>query len=82
MAIPPELLGPAGLLVASLLVIGVLWRDHLRADADDRAQRDTAIAGWRAQVEATNRLINASNRLAAAIEARNRRDERTRRENE
>lgn len=82
MGIPPELLGPAGLLVASLLVIGVLWRDHLRADADDRAQRDTAIEGWRAQVEATNRLISASNRLAAAIEARNRRDERTRRASE
>jgi hypothetical protein len=31
----------------------------MRADADDRSQRDTALAGWREQVAATNRLADA-----------------------
>jgi hypothetical protein len=46
---PPELLGPTGLTVAALAgiaalgrVIQVLWREHLRADKDDRDQRDVA----------------------------------------
>lgn len=63
----PELLGPLALTVAALYVIRELWREHLAADADDRAQRDTAIIGWRDQTAATNRL-------ADAIEQRNRDD--------
>ena len=61
---PPELLGPFGLLIALGIAVGVLWRDHLRADADDRVQRDLAITGWK---EATA----AINRLSAALERRN-----------
>lgn len=41
---PTELLGPTGLLVALVLAVGVLWRDHVRADTDDRRERDE----WRA----------------------------------
>lgn len=37
---PPELLGPLGLTLAAIAAAVVLWREHLRADADDRAQRD------------------------------------------
>jgi len=41
--VPPEaLLGPFALLAAALLAVGVLWREHLKADADDRTQRDLA----------------------------------------
>lgn len=55
---PPELLGPTGLLVGALLVIGALWREHLKADQDDRTQRDTATAGWRDQTTATTKLTD------------------------
>jgi len=41
--VPPEaLLGPFALLAAALIAVGVLWREHLKADADDRTQRDLA----------------------------------------
>ena len=56
---PPDLLGPFGLAVALAIAVSALWRDHMRADADDRSQRDTALAGWREQVAATNRLADA-----------------------
>ena len=56
---PPELLGPLGLTVALAFAVVALWRDHTRADADDRVQRDTAIAGWKAQTDATNRVADA-----------------------
>lgn len=62
---PPEFLGPSALLVAALVTVGVLWRDHLRADKDDRDQRDAAISGWKESTTATNRL-------AAALERQNR----------
>jgi len=58
---PPELLGPVGLTVALGIALAVLWRDHLRSDADDRAQRDGAIERLKA-------LDAAVNRLAAAVE--------------
>jgi hypothetical protein len=45
--------------VALAIAVGVLWRDHVRADADDRSQRDTALSGWRDQTTATNRLADA-----------------------
>lgn len=66
------LLGPLALLVGSLFAVGVLWRSHVAADDDLRKQRDTAIDGWRAQTTATDRLANA-------IEIRNRRDATRRR---
>lgn len=55
----PNLLGPLGLTVGALVAVGVLWRDHQRADADDRQQRDTAIAGWKEAAEATRDLAAA-----------------------
>jgi hypothetical protein len=65
----PEVLGPLAAFVFVVMgsVIYALWREHLKSDVDDRAQRDQALAGWRDQTAATNRL-------AAALEARNRRD--------
>ena len=63
----PELLGPFGLVVGAVVALGVLWREHLRADAEDRRQRDDAIAEAREQTAVTKRL-------ADALEARNRRD--------
>ena len=60
---PAELYGPAGLLVALAFAVAALWRDHVRADADDRSQRDTALAGWKAQTDATNRVADALDAL-------------------
>ena len=41
---PAEILGPIGLTVAALIAVGVLWREHVKDDADDRAERDA----WKA----------------------------------
>lgn len=62
---PPDLLGPLGLLVAALLATAVLWKDHLRADADDRAQRDRAVA-------IAEGLVDGLRELTAAVHAANR----------
>ena len=62
---PPELLGPLGLTVALGFAVAALWRSHERADADVRAQRDVAIAGWKAQTDATNRLADAIEQVTA-----------------
>lgn len=70
---PPELFGPAGLLVALLVAVAALWRDHLRADAEDRKQRDNALAGWAAQTEATNRLATAIEQQSREQSERHRR---------
>lgn len=59
MQIPAEIFGPTGLLVAAIVAVVVLWRDHMRADTDDRRQRDTALEGWRSQTAATERLAEA-----------------------
>lgn len=69
---PDAFLGPAALLVAALVAVGALWREHLKADADDRAQRDKAIA----LLEAT---LDGTQRMARAWEERNRRDAAQRR---
>ena len=65
--VPDALLGPAALLVGALIAVGVLWREHTKQDAKRDAQLDEAIAGWRAQTTATDRLANAT-------EIRNRRE--------
>lgn len=71
--------GPLGALVLAVLVIvGLtkvvqkLWEDHLRADADDRKQRDDAQALLAVALDGTKRM-------AEAWEARNRRDVAARR---
>lgn len=55
---PAELLGPTGLLVGALIVIGALWREHQRADQDDRTQRDTALTGWQNATTAVGKLTD------------------------
>lgn len=52
----PDLTTAAGVIGALAVVVGILWRDHQRADAEDRRQRDVAIEGWKAQTDATNVL--------------------------
>lgn len=69
----PELLGPYALLAALLLAVGALWRDHQRADADVRAQRDKAVAIAEAMVPTVKQLADAQlegNRLLSEIAAR------------
>lgn len=66
---PPELLGPAGALVGAVAIIVILWRDHQRADQDDRTQRDQAFAIAHAQVEATNRVADSAAGIAADLGA-------------
>ena len=72
MNIPPELFGPLGLTIAALGAVLVLWRDHMRADVDDRAQRDRALGIAETAVAGTARM-------ADAWEARNREDAQRRR---
>lgn len=64
---PPEFLGPTGLLVAALAVVAALWREHLKADQDDRDQRDKAMA-------ITADLASGSLKMGNAWEERNRED--------
>lgn len=64
---PPELLGPFGLAVALLIAVAALWRDHLRADADDRAQRDEAFTIAHAQVDATNKVAESYGAIAREV---------------
>lgn len=71
----PGLTGPLALTVGLAIAVAALWREHVRADRDDRAQRDVAIAGWRDQT-------NATNRLADAIEARARDDAQRKRQDD
>lgn len=60
------LLGPAGALVGAVAVIAVLWREHLKADKDDRDQRDRALG----LVEG---IVPTVKTMAGALEAINRR---------
>ena len=73
---PAELYGPAGLLVALVLATAALWRDHVRADADVRTQRDTAIVGWQAQTTATNRLADSIEERERGLAQRTRQGDR------
>lgn len=69
--VPPELLGPAALTVGALIVVGVLWREHLRADAEDRKQRDDQLA-------INEKLRDTISQLSGALEqdSERRRDRR------
>jgi hypothetical protein len=65
--VPDELLGPGALLIASLVAIGFLWRDHLRSDTDDRSERDE----WRSiavrYAEQIPALTQAVDKLTTAV---------------
>jgi hypothetical protein len=70
--VPPELLGPVGLLAAALSAVAVLWREHLKADQDDRDQRDRAIALLEASLANNKAAIAAWDRRTSADAARHR----------
>lgn len=72
---PEALVGPFALTLAAVAAVVALWRDHLRADADDRAQRDRALMGWEAQTGATNRLADALEQQARDHAERRRRSD-------
>lgn len=72
---PEEIVGPFALTIAAVVAVAALWHDHLRADNDDRAQRDRALAGWEAQTGATNRLADALEQQARDHAERRRRDD-------
>lgn len=59
---PEDLLGPGGFLIGSLLALGALWREHLKADADDRAQRDKALALVEGLIPEVKKLADAATR--------------------
>lgn len=78
---PPELLGPTGALVAALFgitalarAIVVLWKEHLKADQDDRDQRDKALALLSSSLDGNKANAEANRLMAAAWDQRNRND--------
>ena len=70
---PPEILGPLGLLVGAVTAVTILWREHLKADADDRRQRDEAADLLRQSLANNAAAIAAWDRRTAAEAARQRR---------
>jgi hypothetical protein len=54
--------------VAALVAVAALWREHLRADSDDRTQRDEAFLIAREQVAATNRVADTTSGLAKDVD--------------
>jgi hypothetical protein len=67
-------LGPLGALVLAVIVLAgltrafvVLWREHLKADKDDRDQRDKALAIAHDQVAATNAVSDDVAALSGAV---------------
>lgn len=71
---PPDLLGPTALLAGALIAVGVLWREHTKADADDRAQRDQALALLAVALAGNTEAAVGSKAMAAAWDERNRID--------
>jgi len=71
--LPPDVVAIGGAIITALVaVVGLLWREHLRADAEDRKQRDEALTLLRDAIDGTKRM-------ADAWEDRNRRDAARRR---
>ena len=77
MPLPLEVYGP--LVVAFATALGILWKDHQRADAADRQRADE----WRDfALDLKDKLgeqIAATHDLAEAVKSRNRRDAQVRR---
>lgn len=60
MTIPPDaLLGPGALLIATLIAVAVLWREHQRADERERKLTDTALEGWKGATAVAERTAQA-----------------------
>jgi hypothetical protein len=62
-----DLLGPVGALIGAVAVAVVLWREHIKADAEDRKQRDAAFDDLRAQSAATGRVADSYTDIAKEI---------------
>ena len=69
------LLGPLALLVAALIAVGVLWREHLKDDQDDRDQRDKALALLETSLANNKAAIAAWDRRTQSDAARKRRED-------
>jgi hypothetical protein len=80
--VPPDLTTAAGVITALLVVVGVLWRAHLLADADDRQQRDKALALLEAALAANHDHAVAQADMAKAWDVRNKADAARRRRND
>lgn len=70
--VPEEIYGPFGAVIVLAFsalalgkVISALWKEHLRADADDRAQRDHAL-------ELLDGILPTLRDISAAMAAANR----------
>lgn len=79
---PPELLGPTGALVAVLFGIAalaraivVLWQEHLKADQDDRDERNRANDLLALSLQNNKAAIAAWDRRNAADAARRRKED-------
>ena len=66
----------AALAGTMVTVVGVLWRLHLQADADDRAQRDRALNALDQSLQNNRDAIAAWSKRDAADAARARRTDR------
>ena len=73
---PTDLYGPLGLLIALSAGIGILWREHLKADKDDRDQRDLAQKLLGISLQNNADAITAWNRRNEQDAARQRRNDR------
>ena len=69
--------GPFGALIVLILLVTLLVSDRLVTKGrleDEKAARAEATEGWRQQSAATGKTAEANERLAAALEERNRLD--------
>lgn len=80
--LPPEAFGPTGALVvlgffmtAMGLVIRALWKDHLRADQEDRDQRDKALAIVEGVIPTLRELAHAQREANEDAKQRQRRSD-------
>lgn len=50
--------GTAGLILALAFAVKALWDSHRKTDDDIITEKRDALAGWKAQTDATNRLAD------------------------
>ena len=66
---PADLTTAAGVIAGLVTVVGLLWREHIKSDADMKAQRDGAIARTDRLIDVSRDQVAATNRLADELEA-------------